>query len=138
MKIELFNRGNETLARTLEDVSYKYTSKNKEITVFVKEGFIFDGASIPKVLWGIIGSPFSGKYRMAALIHDALYTVHDVDRKEADDIFFNQMKAEGVARWRMYAMYSAVRFFGGSSYRTDSHYSIDEAREFIIITKVAL
>jgi hypothetical protein len=36
----------------------------------VPEGFISDGASIPEWLWVMLGGPFSGPYRDAAVIHD--------------------------------------------------------------------
>lgn len=36
----------------------------------VPEGFISDGASIPGWLWVVLGGPFSGPYRDAAVIHD--------------------------------------------------------------------
>src|SRR5437879_3778914 len=34
-------------------------------------GLITDGASIPKPFWGIIGGPFEGLFREAAIVHDA-------------------------------------------------------------------
>jgi Protein of unknown function (DUF1353) len=36
----------------------------------VPSGTKVDGASIPKVLWPLIGGPFEGKYRYASVIHD--------------------------------------------------------------------
>jgi uncharacterized protein DUF1353 len=36
----------------------------------VPEGFISDGASIPTWLWAVLGGPFDGPYRDAAVIHD--------------------------------------------------------------------
>jgi hypothetical protein len=32
------------------------------------EGFVTDGASIPRVFWSIVGGPFEGPYRSAAVI----------------------------------------------------------------------
>ena len=51
---------------TVEALGYKIT---------VKKGFDFDGASIPQALWSVYGNPLSGKFRIAALVHDALYVV---------------------------------------------------------------
>ena len=36
----------------------------------VPKGAIVDGASIPKILWSIVGSPYTGQYRKASVIHD--------------------------------------------------------------------
>ena len=38
------------------------------------EGFIFDGATIPRPLWTVFGDPYIGDYRRAAVIHDLLCT----------------------------------------------------------------
>src|ERR1700674_3220752 len=37
---------------------------------YARKGLVFDGASIPQALWSIIGSPYTGLYRRAAVIHD--------------------------------------------------------------------
>ena len=36
-----------------------------------KKDHVIDGASIPKFLWSIVGSPFSDEYRFASVVHDA-------------------------------------------------------------------
>ncbi len=33
-------------------------------------GSIVDGASIPRIAWKVVGTPFYGKYRDASVIHD--------------------------------------------------------------------
>src|SRR5260370_41675122 len=35
-----------------------------------ERGLVTDGASIPWALWSIVGGPFEGEYRRAAVIHD--------------------------------------------------------------------
>lgn len=55
----------------------------------------------------------------AAVIHDLLYCTAEVSRADADAIFLEAMIVLGVARWRAYAAYAAVRavgwnFFGKS------------------------
>ena len=40
------------------------------------QGLITDGASIPRVLWSVAGSPWTGLYRDAAVIHDAYCDTH--------------------------------------------------------------
>jgi hypothetical protein len=29
-----------------------------------------DGASIPRALWTLVGSPYTGNYRLASIVHD--------------------------------------------------------------------
>lgn len=55
--------------RLIEDFSY--TDANGAMWTAPK-GTLTDGASIPTALWSIIGSPFTGKYLNAAIIHDLL------------------------------------------------------------------
>ena len=81
-----------------------------------------DGASIPRFFWRIIGPPMTGRYRQAAVIHDAAYTgvlqwlasgaPLDYDRKSADALFLQLMEALGVPWWRRCLMHTAVRWFG--------------------------
>jgi hypothetical protein len=54
---------------------FAYMDKRDKMWV-AKAGMIFDGASIPRVMWRLIGSPFTGNYRNPAIIHDAMYDAH--------------------------------------------------------------
>ena len=84
------------------------TTNNKEIQV--PSGFITDLAQIPRVLW-ILYAPF-GKYSKAAVVHDYLYRNQKTSRKEADDIFYEAMKFDGVATGSRHLIYRFVRMFG--------------------------
>ncbi len=85
--------------------------------ILVKEGFRWDGASVPKILWGLGFKP-DGKHRAAALVHDFIYInkgmlpagsmyssytqIKDqiqygsITRKDADRLFGRMMKEAGV------------------------------------------
>jgi hypothetical protein len=76
----------------------------------VPAGFLTDAASIPKVLRVFINQ--WGKHARAALIHDYLYTIHYIPRKEADRLFLELMLNTGVNKLKAYCMYWAVRLFG--------------------------
>lgn len=75
----------------------------------------FDGASIPMFAWALIGSPFTGKYRKAAVIHDTLCFVKDRPAKECHWIFREMLRALGVGRVRARLMYVAL-LIGGSKW----------------------
>jgi len=86
------------------------------------KGTTTDGASIPRFFWRLIGPPMTGRYRQAAVIHDAGYTgdlqwriggaLTEYDRKAVDALFLQLMKALGVSWWRRRLMHLAVRCFG--------------------------
>jgi len=95
--------------KTLAELAY---TTNKGIAHTVPIGFITDGASIPRLFWSFVGSPFTGLYRRAALIHDYLYATQTTKRSYADRIFLEAMKDLGVSWWKRRVMYLAVRGWG--------------------------
>lgn len=94
---------------TLSELSY--TTK-KDITHTVPIDFITDGASIPKIFWSWIGSPFTGLYKRPSLIHDWLYATQNTTRLYADRIFLEGMQDRKVSFWKRQMMFYAVRFRG--------------------------
>lgn len=90
---------------------FRYHSP-KYMTITVPKGFVSDGASIPSVLWGIIGSPWSGRFPSAAIIHDYLYFSQRFTRAQSDEIFLEGMQLLGVNLFKRRLMFAAVRVFG--------------------------
>lgn len=84
--------------------------------ISVLPGFDYDGASIPKALWSLIGPPMGELYSAAACLHDALYASKLFDRKTSDKLFHQAMIASGVSQTLAKQMYLAVRAFGESAY----------------------
>ena len=97
----------------------------------VKKGFDFDGASIPQSLWGVYGNPLSGKFRIAALVHDALYASQKLPREVADAIFLDLMKQHEVGYMKRQTMYYAVRSAGWYVWRRNTKEEIETYKEFI-------
>lgn len=83
----------------------------------VPAGFEFDGASIPPLLWPVIGSPFDPAFMQPALLHDWLYSSHLVTRREADVAFREQLVVNGVTDFRADLMFRAVRLAGWAAWR---------------------
>jgi len=81
----------------------------------IPAGFVTDFASVPRCLWLIL--PPMGKYGKAALLHDWFYNVKTTTRREADRIFFQAMLLMGVAKWKAWVMYVAVRLFGWTRWK---------------------
>lgn len=87
-----------TLYRLLETYKYK--------DIIVPKGFVTDGASVPRLFWGIM--PPVHRYFLAAVVHDyLLYTGHN--RRSADRVFGDALKEHGISGVKRWVMYRAVR-----------------------------
>ena len=53
-------------------------------------GTVINGTSIPQALWSILGSPYVGEHRRAAIVHDAVYREEhlSIDRRNRSDEMF--------------------------------------------------
>lgn len=95
-----------------ESLVYVSTLLNKVIVV--PRGFNTDLASIPIGVRNII-SPI-GRYDKAAVVHDWLYRVNGVTRKQADDVLLEAMKVSNVKGWQQKVIYWGVRIGGWVSW----------------------
>ena len=82
--------------------------------VDVPQGFVTDLASVPHlpVAYFLAG----GLAHAAAVVHDWLYTTHQVERATADAVFREACQACGVSAWRAWVMWLGVRAGGASSW----------------------
>lgn len=78
----------------------------------VPAGTSVDGASIPWPLWSIIGSPWTGKYREASVVHDYYCDTKKAPWKQVHQNFYTAMLANGVDSIQAKIMYAAVYRFG--------------------------
>lgn len=116
-----------------------FTWRRKRCIVSVDVGTITNFASIPVGFRNVFN--INGNHRLAAIVHDFLYgqggVVHTkkilgvkdraipviqpitvyYSRKEADDLFIDIMKHEGVGYLTACTMYAAVRLFGGFAWK---------------------
>lgn len=113
--------------KLLDDLEYE----NKDYVFKVKKGFVFDGASIPRLLWTTIGCPFGGLYTKPACLHDILYATHLFGKEESDSIFLEAMVSCEVEEDIRKTLYDGVRLFGNKSYEEKEN--ISESREFLEI-----
>ena len=87
-----------------------------KVTVLVMPGFRTDGASIPRLLWRVLGHPFEADTIGAAVRHDYAYQTGRVPRKDADAAFYDNLRADGVGAVKARLFYFGVRMFGGRHY----------------------
>jgi len=79
--------------------------------------FRSDGASIPRVLWAALGSPFDPRLVEAAIYHDFDYQMGE-PRDEADERFRVWLVAAGVGTLRAFLLWLGVRALGWRYWRT--------------------
>lgn len=75
-------------------------------------GSIVNGASIPRVLWSLVGSPFTGDYVYASIVHDVACEVRTQPWRDTHYMFYQACLAGGTRRGRAKLLYLAVRNFG--------------------------
>lgn len=103
----------------------------------VPAGATTDGASIPRVLW-VTHPPFTGKYRLAAVVHDYYCQERSRGWKETHKVFYDAMRTSGVPEQTAKVMYGAVYKFGprwgpGSERAAGvrEHLSVDKQMRFV-------
>ncbi len=97
------------MVQLLKAFSYK---DSKGVQWDVPEGFLSDGASIPEQLWAVVGGPYSGPYRDAAVIHD--YFCYTKQRKWEDvhDVFLEAALNRGTPEWKAQYMFAGILLRG--------------------------
>lgn len=110
LKLEVDIKNNKLVLT--EDVVYEIHNNHSVTNVIVPKGYPTDGASIPRIFWTVIGSPYQPRHLKAAIIHDYLYERHQGGRKarkEADEIFYYLLKKDGIKKITARIMWSALR-----------------------------
>lgn len=114
---EITQRNGQTvLARPWRFFGFGYTLR-------VPEGYVTDLASVPRLFWPLI-SAWDLSFA-APILHDFLYEYGGrppagaaypanvgFSRRETDALFLHLMAEEGVAAWRRWIAWAAVRLFG--------------------------
>lgn len=107
----------------------------KQNRYFLREGFKTDGASIPRILWPIVGHPFQPRLLAGAILHDALCQSNLIPRIDSDRLLRQLAKAYGVQSTKVYIIYIGVKVGGKVGLPIKTEKSIEVARQFISIDK---
>ncbi len=86
--------------------------KGKVMDVAVPKDYRIDGASIPRALWSLVGSPYTGDYRRASIVHDWACDDAKGDitkRRAADRMFYYACRAGGCSWPQAVMLYIGVR-----------------------------
>ena len=98
--------------RVLVDFSFTDPAGKKWVT---PKDYIVDGASIPQALWTTVGSPYTGDYRRASIVHDKACddAINDAAaRRAADRMFYHACRAGGCSIEQATLLYIGVRIGG--------------------------
>lgn len=91
-----------------------YESDKAGIIITVPKGFVTDLASVPRLPFAYLLT--GGIGHAAAVVHDALYTTHQVTREMADDVFYEALLLLGIPKPQAWLMWAGVRVGGGGSW----------------------
>lgn len=95
---------------------FNYIDQNQK-TWFAPKDLITDGASIPMPFWSVVGGPFEGLYREAAVVHDAACCAQMSPWRDVHHMFYNAMRCSGVSLAKAKTMFFAV-WAGGPRWTT--------------------
>lgn len=110
----LVETGDDRLMEVMNDFSYQDAAVKLWTT---PAGWKVDGASIPRLLWTIVGSPFTGDYRRASVIHDRYCDVRTEPSDAVHLMFYNACRADGVSLFDANTLYYGI-LAGGPSWQT--------------------
>ena len=99
----------------LEDFSVEWKGK----TLVIPKGFKSDGASVPRFFWRSVFPPGDTRALRAAFAHDYIYRNHPWkwSKADADNMFYDLLRAEGIPYFKAQKAYWGVRLFGGNAWK---------------------
>ncbi|MFM7360418.1 MAG: DUF1353 domain-containing protein [Cyanobium sp.] len=91
--------------------AFRFTDPSGKVWDAPAESLV-DGASIPRALWSLVGSPYTGEYRRASVVHDIACDRAGSNREErraADRMFYRACRAGGCSVRESSLLYLGVR-----------------------------
>lgn len=79
----------------------------------VPAGFVSDGMSVPRFMWGVLAVPDDDVVLAPSVMHDWLYTpVFVCSRLKADWFYVRRLRMNGYPIWKCILTFVGVRLFG--------------------------
>ena len=100
----------------MADLSYRIGTS--DFIVVVPAGFVTDFASTPRAIWSVL--PPTGRYQLAAVVHDFLYWDQRCTREQADALLRVAMAESQVVPKQRDIIWAAVRSFGGAAWAANA------------------
>lgn len=89
-------------------------------------GSVVNGASIPRAFWSLIGSPFTGRFRNASVVHDVACVERARPWRQVHRMFYEACRCGRTGVVQAKTMYYAVYHFG-PRWRADGRTLLPEA-----------
>lgn len=97
--------------------------------ITVPAGFVTDFASVPRIPVAFLLAGDCGQE--AAVIHDFLYTTHQVPRETADAVLREALLVGDEPAWRAWLMWAGVRVGGAHPWEADGQQQPAHVAAFI-------
>ena len=100
--------------KKLLKVKLEDLKKGKQYNFEIPKYYCFDGASVPRFFWRVIGPNTDNKFLIAALVHDVLCENHhyvDNDRAFSTQVFNALLEASDVNCFKRFCMKNSVDFY---------------------------
>jgi len=110
-----------------EPMTYRPGGAGSEVVI--PAGFVTDFASTPQPVWSLY--PPTGRYMLAAVVHDYLYWVKPCSREQADLVFRQAMQDSGVAAGDLWIIYNAVRIGGAGPWAANEQERLAGGTRFV-------
>lgn len=97
---------------TVRIIYHKDNDRTHEFTI--PKNYCFDGASIPRLFWRIIGAPTDNSFLIAAIVHDYLCEHHALimnDRELSTEVFNALLETSKVGKFKRFLMKTSVDIF---------------------------
>jgi hypothetical protein len=98
-------------------------------------GTVINGASIPQAGWSFVGSPYTGNYRRASVIHDYYCDTRTETWEHVHRMFYDAMLTGGVDPTNAKIMYGIV-WGAGPRWETIKFKNLENIEEKVIIPQV--
>lgn len=96
------------------DVKLFNHTKSQSFGFTIPKNYCYDGASIPRIFWRLIGSNTDNSFLIPALIHDYLCEHHELimnDREFSTEVFNALLTVSEVGKFKRFLMKNSVDFF---------------------------
>lgn len=108
MLIDIYAESGNTKIKLLQPFYFGYNNND----YLIEKGFVSDGQSVPRILWRLLDPPISGVTLTASIKHDFLYRYRYITRKEADKLYYHDLKSNGWPIYKCIIVYIGLRLFG--------------------------
>lgn len=88
--------------------------KGKTYNFTIPKSYCYDGASIPRIFWRVIGSNTDNRFLISSLLHDSVCENHhyvDNDRKFSSEVFNALLEVSEVNPFKRFLMKNSVDLF---------------------------